>query len=51
VPVHRRNDWKQELEKRAEGLGQRAFYERFGFGITAQESVPDGPLVWGLIRR
>ena len=28
-----------------------AFYERFGFGVKAQASVPNGPLVWGLIRR
>jgi GNAT superfamily N-acetyltransferase len=31
--------------------GNIAFYERFGFEQIAEQSVPDGPVVWGLLRR
>ena len=27
-----------------------AFYERFGFGQIAQDTVPSGPVVWGMLR-
>jgi len=27
-----------------------AFYERFGFGVVAEEVVPAGPRVWGMVR-
>lgn len=31
--------------------GNVAIYERFGFRTIAQATVPDGPKVWGLLRR
>jgi GNAT superfamily N-acetyltransferase len=28
-----------------------AFYERFGFEVLAETTVPDGPVIWALVRR
>lgn len=31
--------------------GNVDFYARFGFEVVAEEAVPNGPVVWGMLRR